>query len=180
MTERCVLELQQVDATQIALVGGKAANLGELTRIEGIRVPAGFCVTTDVFRRVLADSPSIGDRLDQLSRVSADDPLAIRTLSAELRRTVERIALPDDLADAIQRAVSTLGEHTAYAVRSSATAEDLPSRVVRRPAGHLPERQRAEGDPRARDAGAGPRSTASAPSPIACATASTTARSAWP
>ena len=68
MTERYVLELQEVDATQIALVGGKAANLGELTRIEDVRVPAGFCVTTDVFQRVLADAPSIGDRLDQLSR----------------------------------------------------------------------------------------------------------------
>ena len=127
MTERYVLELQEVDATQIALVGGKAANLGELTRIEDVRVPAGFCVTTDVFQRVLADAPSIGDRLDQLSRVNADDHEAIRTLSAELRRTVERVALPDDLADAIQRALSTLGEHAAYAVRSSATAEDLPT-----------------------------------------------------
>ena len=127
MTERYVLELQEVDATQIALVGGKAANLGELTRIEDVRVPAGFCVTTDVFQRVLADAPSIGDRLDQLSRVNADDREAIRTLSAELRRTVERVALPDDLADAIRRALSTLGEHAAYAVRSSATAEDLPT-----------------------------------------------------
>ena len=46
MTERYVLDLDEIDKTQVALVGGKGANLGELSRIEGIRVPAGFCVTT--------------------------------------------------------------------------------------------------------------------------------------
>ena len=121
MTERYVLELGEVDATQIALVGGKAANLGELARIQGVRVPAGFCVTTHAFERALANAPSIGDRLDQLALVSADDQEAIRTLSADVRRTVERIALRDDLADAIQRALAARGEHAAYAVRSSAT-----------------------------------------------------------
>ena len=50
MTERYVLDLEELDKTQVALAGGKGANLGELSRIEGIRVPAGFCVTTDAFR----------------------------------------------------------------------------------------------------------------------------------
>jgi pyruvate,water dikinase len=45
-----VLGLQEIDQTQVAIVGGKAAQLGELSLIEGIRVPAGFCVTTDAFR----------------------------------------------------------------------------------------------------------------------------------
>ncbi|MGH3586603.1 MAG: rifamycin-inactivating phosphotransferase, partial [Pseudonocardia sp.] len=111
----------------MALVGGKGANLGELPRIEGLRVPAGFCVTTDAFQRIMAEAPSLDDRLDRLSRLQPDDREAIRALSAELRRTLEAIAIPDDLAAAITRALARLGERAAYAVRSSATAEDLPA-----------------------------------------------------
>ena len=60
-----VLGLPEIDRTQVAVVGGKGAQLGELSRIEGIQVPAGYCVTTDAFRRVMADAPSIDDRLDR-------------------------------------------------------------------------------------------------------------------
>jgi rifampicin phosphotransferase len=122
-----VLDFQEIDQTQAALVGGKGAHLGELSRIDGVRVPAGFCVTTDAFRRIMAEASSIDDRLDDLSRVMADDREAIRALSAEIRRTLEGIAIPDDLADAITRPLARLGEDAAYAVRSSATAEDLPT-----------------------------------------------------
>src|SRR5476649_48738 len=122
-----VLGFQEIEQTQVAIVGGKGAHLGELSRIEGIRVPAGFCVTTDAFRRIMAEAPSIDDRLDRLSRLSLDDREAIRTLSAEIRRTLEGIAIPDDLAAAITRSLARLGERAAYAVRSSATAEDLPT-----------------------------------------------------
>ena len=125
--DRYVLGFQEIDETQVAVVGGKGAHLGELSRIEGIRVPPGFCVTTDAFRRIMAEAPSIDDLLDRLSRLNPDDREAIRTLSAEIRRTLEGIAIPDDLAAAITRALARLGEHAAYAVRSSATAEDLPT-----------------------------------------------------
>ncbi|MGW3853135.1 PEP/pyruvate-binding domain-containing protein, partial [Streptomyces fagopyri] len=127
MIERYVWDLQEVDETQVPVVGGKGAHLGGLSRIEGIRVPGGFCVTTDAFRLVMAQAPSIGDRLDELSRVNPDDREAIRTLSARIRRTVEGIAVPDDLAAAITDALARLGEGAACAVRSSATAEDLPT-----------------------------------------------------
>ena len=127
MIEQSVVGLHEVDDTQVAVVGGKGAHLGELSRIDGIKVPAGFCVTTDAFRRIMAQAPSIDDRLDQLSRLNPDDREAIRTLSAEIRRTLEAIAIPDDLAAAITHALARLGEHAAYAVRSSATAEDLPT-----------------------------------------------------
>ena len=127
MTERYVLGLEEIDTTQVAFVGGKGAHLGELSRIEGIRVPAGFCVTTDAFRRVMTTAPWIDDQLDRLSRLDPGDRQAIRTLSAEIRRTLEGIAIPDDLAAAITRSVTRLGGQAAYAVRSSATAEDLPT-----------------------------------------------------
>src|SRR5829696_7107478 len=122
-----VLGLQEVDLTQVAVVGGKGTQLGELSRMEGIRVPAGFCVTTDAFQRIMAKAPSIDDRLDRLSRLKPDDREAIHALSAEIRRTLEGIAIPDDLAAAITRPLARLGEQAAYAVRSSATAEDLPT-----------------------------------------------------
>ncbi|MGW6737390.1 rifamycin-inactivating phosphotransferase [Streptomyces sp. NPDC055013] len=127
MTEQYVLDLQDVDEKQVAVVGGKGAHLGGLSRIEGIRVPGGFCVTTDAFRRIMAQAPSVDERIDQLSRLSPDDREAIRTLSGQIRRTIEGIAIPVDLAAAITRALGRLGEQAAYAVRSSATAEDLPT-----------------------------------------------------
>jgi rifampicin phosphotransferase len=127
MIERYVLGLEEIDKTQVALVGGKGAHLGELSRIEGIRVPAGFCVTTDAFRRIMTTVPWIDDQLDRLSRLDPGDRQAIRTLSAEIRRTLEGIVIPDDLAAAITRSVTRLGGQAAYAVRSSATAEDLPT-----------------------------------------------------
>src|SRR5215471_16500048 len=127
MIERYVLGLEEIDKTQVALVGGKGANLGELSRIEGVRVPASFCVTTDAFRRIMTTVPWIDDQLDRLSRLDPDDRLAIRTLSAEIRRALEGITIPDDLAAAITGSVTRLGAQAAYAVRSSATAEDLPT-----------------------------------------------------
>jgi pyruvate,water dikinase len=123
---RYVLGLEDIDLMQVALVGAKAAHLGELSRIEGICVPAGFCVTTDAFQRIMTEA-SIDDRLDLLSQQKPDEGDAISALSAEIRRAVERITIPDDLAAAITRTLARLGEHAAYAVRSSATAEDLPT-----------------------------------------------------
>src|SRR2546421_761404 len=122
-----VLGFQEIDQTQVAIVGGKGAHLGELSRIEGIRVPAGFCVRTDAFRRIMAEAPSIDEPHDRLSRLNPDDREAIGTLSAEIRRTLDGIAIPDDLAAAITLALARLGDQAAYAVRSSATAEDLPT-----------------------------------------------------
>jgi pyruvate,water dikinase len=122
-----VLDFEEIDQTQAAVVGGKGAHLGELSRIEGVRVPAGFCVTTHAFQRVMAEAPSIDDRLDRMSLLEPDDRAAISALSAEARRTLESFAVPGDLAAAIARRLALLGEQAAYAVRSSATAEDLPT-----------------------------------------------------
>lgn len=129
MTERYVTDLHEVDETRLALVGGKGAHLGALSRVDGVRVPPGFCVTTDAFRRIMAAAP-VGDRLDRLADLDPGDPGdadAVRALSAQLRRIIEEVAVPDDLAASITGALATHGERGAYAVRSSATAEDLPT-----------------------------------------------------
>jgi rifampicin phosphotransferase len=128
MTDRYVLGLEEIDKTQVALAGGKGAELGELARINGIRVPAGFCVTTDAVRRIMtAAGPLVDAQLDRLSRLDPDNRLVIAALSAEIRRTLEGTPIPDDLAAAITGSVGRLGGEAAYAVRSSATAEDLPT-----------------------------------------------------
>ena len=127
MSTTYVLDFQEIDQTQGAVVGGKGANLGELSRIEGIRVPPGFCVTTHAFRRVVAAAPSIDQLLERLSRLKPDEHEAIRALSEEIRTNIERIPIPDDIANATTNALARLGDHAAYAVRSSATAEDLPT-----------------------------------------------------
>jgi pyruvate,water dikinase len=122
-----VLDFQEIDEAQAAIVGGKGAHLGELSRIDGLRVPPGFCVTTHAFRRIRAQAPSIDDRLDRLSRLAPDEWETVGALSAEVRAAFEATTVPDDLAAAITRRLARLGEEAAYAVRSSATAEDLPT-----------------------------------------------------
>ena len=144
-----VLGFQEIDQTQVAVVGGKGAHLGELSRIEGIRVPAGFCVTTDAFRRIMADAPSIDDRLDRLSRLSPDDREAIRTLSAEIRRILEGIAIPDDLTAADHPLGRPARRTSCLRGPIECDGRGPADGLLRRPAGHLPERRGASGDPRA-------------------------------
>jgi rifampicin phosphotransferase len=123
---RYVRDIEDLDQTQVAVVGGKGAHLGELMRIEGIRVPPGFCVTTDAFRRILTEAPSIDGELDRLASLTAHDREAIRVQSAQIREILEGTPIPEDLAAAITGALARVGAGAAYAVRSSATAEDLP------------------------------------------------------
>ncbi|MFB8050151.1 rifamycin-inactivating phosphotransferase [Streptomyces rubiginosohelvolus] len=127
--EECetVLGLGEVGEDQAGLVGGKGAHLGALSRVDGVRVPDGFCVTTEAFRRVVERAPEVDALLDRLAGADPDDGQAVRAVAAELRRAVEEAVVPDDLAAGITGAVARLGEGAAYAVRSSATAEDLPT-----------------------------------------------------
>jgi len=68
-----VLGFQDIDKTKLRVVGGKGANLGELARIEGIHVPDGFCVFTEAFKRIIGETPSINELLDQLSLLKLED-----------------------------------------------------------------------------------------------------------
>ncbi len=72
-----VVGFAEIDRGQIALVGGKGAQLGELSRIEGIVVPPGFCVTTRAFRRALAEAAGVAEMLEALSSLGAEDRDAI-------------------------------------------------------------------------------------------------------
>ena len=125
--DRYVLDLHEIGQAQVAVAGGKGAHLGELSRLETVRVPPGCVVTTDAFRRIMAEAPTIEDQLDRLSLLEADEQEAIGPISAAIRRTIQGTAIPDDIASEIDRAIARMGSDAAYAVRSSATAEDSPT-----------------------------------------------------
>ncbi|WP_129977873.1 phosphoenolpyruvate synthase [Rhodococcus sp. Q1] len=119
-----VHNFREIDRTAVSIVGGKGANLGELRRIDGVDVPDGFCVTTDAYRKVLSDLPHVDDLLERLAKV---DPGDIGAVSAQIRTEIGECSIPDDIAGEIAAHVRELGEGVPVAVRSSATAEDLPT-----------------------------------------------------
>lgn len=121
-----VLSFADVEASQLMLVGGKALNLGRLAGIEGIQVPDGFCVTTAGYRQAVADNGLYQALLEKLNILSADNRKQIAEISTKIRSHILAAGIPGDVAAAVSHHVSTLGDEHAYAVRSSATAEDLP------------------------------------------------------
>lgn len=122
-----VLGFQEIDKTKLAIVGGKGANLGELSRIVGIQVPEGFCVSTKAYKEIIGNNEEFNLLLDQLSLLKADNREGIGEISAKIRKVIEGIAIPKGIDNEITRHLEQFGEKNAYAVRSSATAEDLPT-----------------------------------------------------
>jgi pyruvate,water dikinase len=122
-----ILGFHEIDKTKLAIVGGKGANLGALCKIEGINVPDGFCISTEAFKKIIEETPSMNELLDQLSLLKLEDRDKISELSRAIRSVIEGIAIPEDIASAITRQLSRFDEKDAFAVRSSATAEDLPT-----------------------------------------------------
>jgi pyruvate,water dikinase len=122
-----ILNLSEIDKSKNALVGGKGANLGELSRIGGIRVPEGFCVSTEAFKNVVKETPVLTGLLNKLSALTLANADAIRALSRDIRNAIESAPMPAGLEKQIVQHLAALGEDRAFAVRSSATAEDLPT-----------------------------------------------------
>jgi pyruvate,water dikinase len=120
-----VLGFQEIDKTKLAIVGGKGVNLGELSRIEGIEVPEGFCVTTKAYKEIIGNNRKFHSLLDQLSLIKVDNRESISEISAQIRKVIEEIAIPQDIENEITCQLKQLGEKNAYAIRSSATMEDL-------------------------------------------------------
>ncbi|MGH4012391.1 MAG: PEP/pyruvate-binding domain-containing protein [Pseudonocardiaceae bacterium] len=122
--QELVLDLARVDAQLLPVVGGKAANLGELVRT-GLPVPAGFCVTTGAFGQVAA-AAELGGLLDAL-QAAAGDADRLAELARRAHAAMLASPVPAAVAAAVVRAYRALGDDVPVAVRSSATAEDLPS-----------------------------------------------------
>lgn len=122
-----VLDFQDIDRTSIEKAGGKGANLGELSRIEGVAVPEGFCVTTEAYREIMEGNQVLAPLLAQLAALKADDRKQLAELCAKIRKLIEETVIPENIAQEIARYLEFGPEGKAYAVRSSATAEDLPT-----------------------------------------------------
>ncbi|WP_440119507.1 phosphoenolpyruvate synthase [Paenibacillus sp. QZ-Y1] len=121
-----VLDFQEMSKTQLFLVGGKGLNLGELSKIEGIQVPEGFCITTVGYQKALGHNETYHALLNRLTILKAEDRAAVGEVSREIRQLIMEVELPSDVVSEVARYLSRFGEGHAYAVRSSATAEDLP------------------------------------------------------
>ncbi|MGG1679682.1 phosphoenolpyruvate synthase [Neobacillus sp. NRS-1170] len=121
-----VLGFQEMEKTQLLLVGGKGVNLGELSKIEGIQVPEGFCVTTVGYQKAIEQNETYHALLDQLTLLKVEDRNQIVEISRKIRQIIMEVEIPSDVACAVADYLSQFGDEHAYAVRSSATAEDLP------------------------------------------------------
>ena len=126
------LSVALIDARDPAVVGGKGASLGELTRA-GVAVPPGFVVTADAFAAAMAAIDPSGALRAELSALDAADLTGIAASAARLRALVTAAPLPDDVYAAVAVAYAKLGTggsatesliNTDVAVRSSATVED--------------------------------------------------------
>ncbi|TNP14825.1 phosphoenolpyruvate synthase [Bacillus tropicus] len=121
-----VLDFQEIEKGQLSLVGGKGLNLGELSNIQGIQVPEGFCVTTVGYEKAIEQNEELQTLLQQLTKLKREDRAQIGEMSKEIREVIMAVQIPSDVVEAVAHYLSRFGNEHAYAVRSSATAEDLP------------------------------------------------------
>jgi len=121
-----VLGFHEMEKTQLLLVGGKGLNLGELAKIQGIQVPEGFCVTTAGFQKAIKQNETFQALLDQLAMLKVEDRDQIGEISRKIRHTIMEVEISSNVVKEVTRYLSRFGDEHAYAVRSSATAEDLP------------------------------------------------------
>ncbi|HVU55409.1 MAG TPA: phosphoenolpyruvate synthase [Puia sp.] len=122
-----IRKIRDTDRNEVMAVGGKGANLGELFSIGGIQAPDGFCVTTKAYKATIGNSRELNSLLDELTHLKAEDRVRIGETGATIRALIERIPIPKNIADEVADHIANFGEHNAFAVRSSATAEDLPT-----------------------------------------------------
>ncbi|WP_394229992.1 phosphoenolpyruvate synthase [Bacillus thuringiensis] len=121
-----VLDFQEIEKTQLFLVGGKGLNLGELSNIQGIQVPEGFCVTTVGYEQAIGKNGVFQTLLNQLAMLKIEERDQIGEISKKIREVIMAVEIPVDVVESVAHYLSHFGDEHAYAVRSSATAEDLP------------------------------------------------------
>ena len=125
-----VQKFEDLNKSDIAIAGGKGANLGELTQA-GIPVPPGFVVTAETYQKFMEDT-GINDKvLDILDKIDINDTKALQAAAEEIKAIIVETPIPEDMIMFIKEAYNQLcqrvGEDdTDVAIRSSATAEDLP------------------------------------------------------
>lgn len=121
-----VLGFLEMENTQLSLVGGKGLNLGKLSKIKGIQVPEGFYVTTLGYQKAIEQNETFQAMLDQLTLLKVEDRNQIGEICRKIRQLIIEVEIPSDVVKEVTHYHSQFGDEHAYAVRSSATAEDLP------------------------------------------------------
>lgn len=124
-TNPLILSFSDIRAADLPLVGGKGANLGEMTHA-GFPVPPGFCLTTIAFQEFIATASDAEGIYALLDTVRTDDVDSVREIGERVRQILLELPVPKEIADAVRKTWQETGADDAYAVRSSATAEDLP------------------------------------------------------
>ena len=125
-----VIKFEDLSKSDIGIAGGKGANLGELTQA-GIPVPPGFVVTAQAYEKFMDDA-GINDKvMSILDEIDINDTKALQAASEEIKNMIKESSIPEDMVIMIREAYNQLcqrvGEDdTDVAIRSSATAEDLP------------------------------------------------------
>ena len=128
-----VIPFEELRNTDVGKVGGKNASLGEMIsqlNKKGVRVPTGFATTAEAFKEFLNHN-DLGKKIEkELENLNINDVTELAKVGKTIRKWILDTPFPDDLEDSIKRNYETLttksAEGTTYAVRSSATAEDLP------------------------------------------------------
>lgn len=121
------LSFKDIGKTDVSKVGGKGANLGELARIKDILVPDGFCLTTEAYKLVATNNNKLNYLLDELMQLQPADRTGISAIAKQIRELIEHTPIPVQIVDEVTARLRKTGVYDAYAVRSSATAEDLPT-----------------------------------------------------
>lgn len=128
-----VISFEKLRIDDVPAVGGKNASLGEMISqltAKGVRVPGGFATTADAYREFLAQD-GLNDKINaELDKLDVDDVTALAVCGNKIREWILAASFPKSLNDAIAEHYKALtaasGEDMTFAVRSSATAEDLP------------------------------------------------------
>jgi pyruvate,water dikinase len=121
---RNIVWFDEVDKEDIPLVGGKGANLGEMTKAK-IPVPPGFVVTAEAYFRFLENSGLINEISALLQHLDTGDGAELQEVASKIKGLISNAAMPSEIAEDIKQSYKKLGGGL-VAVRSSATAEDLP------------------------------------------------------
>ncbi|MDD2871154.1 MAG: phosphoenolpyruvate synthase, partial [Candidatus Gracilibacteria bacterium] len=123
--EGFVFDLVDVDKSYAEVVGGKGANLGELTKA-GFNVPQGFCVTVQAYKYMVLKYKKYSNLIEKLDLLDVNELKKLEKVSEQIREYILNLKFPIDLENVILDAWDKNGKNKSYAVRSSATSEDLP------------------------------------------------------
>jgi len=122
-----LLDLKEIDLQQYPITGGKCAHLAELFRVGDLHIPDGFCLTTLAYEHIVGTDETLAALLDTLTTSQLPDQKEISAICSRIRSQVECIAIPERFISEIKLKLEKYGPGKAYAIRSSATAEDLPT-----------------------------------------------------